>query len=97
MFQKTKHNRMYENVVEQVKNAILDGKLKPGDKLPTEKELKDLFDVSRGTLREALRVLEQRGLITIKTGANGGVFVKSPTAQEASRSLDLLFQYQGSG
>jgi DNA-binding FadR family transcriptional regulator len=76
IFTQAKQNRIFEDVIRQVQDAILDGVLKPGDKLPAERELKEMLDVSRGTLREALRVLEIKGLITIKTGVNGGAIVR---------------------
>ena len=94
MFREAKQARIFQDVVEQVQEAILEGKLKPGSKLPAERELKDIFSASRGTLREALRVLEQKGLITIKTGVSGGAFVKALTTHEVSESLDLLIRYQ---
>ena len=72
MFKKAKQTRVFQDVVEQVQDAILNGKLKPGSKLPPERALKDMFNTSRGTLREALRVLEQKGLIDIKLGVAGG-------------------------
>jgi DNA-binding FadR family transcriptional regulator len=54
-----------------------------------------MFNASRGSLREALRVLEQKGLITVKTGVSGGIFVKEVTTDLVSESLDLLLRYQG--
>ncbi len=72
MFQKAKQNRIFQDVVDQIQEAILQGRLKAGNKLPSERELQEIFQTSRGTLREALRVLEQKGLITIKTGVSGG-------------------------
>lgn len=63
MFQEARQNRTFQNVIDQIQEAILQGRLKAGDKLPPERELKEMFNTSRGTLREALRVLElfQRG------------------------------------
>ena len=75
--------------------AIIDGKFREGDKLPSERELCQLFQTSRGPLREALRVLEQKGLITIKAGAHGGSFVKALTTEQISESLSLLLKFQG--
>jgi DNA-binding FadR family transcriptional regulator len=49
-------------------NFIVDGKLKEGTRLPPEAEMQNIFDVGRNTLRKALRLLETRGVITIRTG-----------------------------
>lgn len=94
MFQQAKQNRIFQDVIDQIQEAILQGKLKAGDKLPAERELKEMFKTSRGTLREALRVLEQKGLITIKIGVNGGAIVKAVTTHQVSESLALLLRYQ---
>ncbi len=59
-------------IIRQIRSAIMQGKLKPGQALASEKELIERFGVSKHTLREALRVLEGMGLITIKRGAGGG-------------------------
>ena len=94
MFQQAKQNRVFQDVVDQIQEAILQGKLLPGSRLPAERELTDIFKASRGTLREALRVLEQKGLISIKTGVKGGAVVNQPTTHPISESLDLLIRYQ---
>jgi GntR family transcriptional repressor for pyruvate dehydrogenase complex len=94
MFQHAKQSRVFQDVIHQIEEAILQGKLKAGDKLPAERELKDIFQTSRGTLREALRVLEQKGLVTIKTGVNGGAIVKEVTTHQVSESLAFLIRYQ---
>jgi len=94
MFREAKQNRIFQDVVQQIQDAILKGSLKPGDKLPPEREMKEIFRSSRGTLREALRILEQKGLITIKTGVAGGAVVNSLTTDQISENLDLLRRYQ---
>ncbi len=66
--------RLYESVIEQIMNLIKNNKLKPGDKLPTERELAEKLSISRGSLREAFRVLESRGLIKSKPG--GGRYIR---------------------
>ena len=53
MFQQAKQNRVFQDVVDQIQEAILQGKLTPGSRLPAERELTDIFKASRGTLREA--------------------------------------------
>jgi DNA-binding FadR family transcriptional regulator len=94
VFQQVKQNRVFQDVVAQIQEAILQGKIMPGSRLPAERELTDIFKASRGTLREALRVLEQKGLISIKTGVKGGAVVNTPTTHPVSESLDLLIRYQ---
>lgn len=94
MFTKTRHNRVFEDVIEQVEDAIIRGDLRPGDRLPAERDLQKMLDVGRGTLRESLRVLEQKGLIEIKTGAKGGIFVKKMSSRQVSESLAFLLRSQ---
>ena len=95
MFRAARQNRIFQDVVDQIQEAILGGTLKPGDMLPPERELKETFAISRGTLREALRVLEQKGLIEIRLGVNGGAVVQAgDTTSQFSDSLDLLIRFQ---
>ena len=94
MFTQAKQNRVFEDIISQIQEAVLRGDLKTGDRLPAERELKEIFQTSRGTLREALRVLEQKGLIEIKTGVSGGAFIKAVTSHQVSESLDLLLRSQ---
>ena len=94
MFKAAKQNRIFQDVVEQIQETILSGKLKPGEMLPAERELKEMLQVSRGTLREALRVLEQKGLIEIKLGVGGGAVVQDMSYDQMNESLALLIRYQ---
>lgn len=68
------------------------GNLKAGSMLPAERELKEQFSISRGTLREALRVLEQKGLIEIRTGVTGGSMVREVNSDNLSENLGLLIR-----
>jgi DNA-binding FadR family transcriptional regulator len=86
--------KSYQHVVEQIQSAIFDGKLREGDKLPSEMKLKELFNTSRGTVREALRILEQKGLVTIKTGVKGGATVKEANADAMRDGMALLIRHQ---
>jgi len=66
--------RLYESVIEQIMELIKNNELKPGDKLPPERELAERLSISRGSLREAFRVLESRGIIKSKPG--GGRYIR---------------------
>jgi DNA-binding FadR family transcriptional regulator len=94
MFQTAKQTKVFQDVVEQIQEAIFDGRLETGQTLPAERELKTMFNISRGTLREALRVLEQKGLIEIKLGVGGGSIVKAVDTEQISESLGLLIRSQ---
>lgn len=92
MFKAVKQNRAYQDVVEQIQEAIISGSLKPGSQLPAERELKEQFGISRGTLREALRVLEQKGLIEIRTGVSGGSIIREVNSEQLSENLGFLIR-----
>jgi GntR family transcriptional regulator, transcriptional repressor for pyruvate dehydrogenase complex len=92
MFKTVKQNKAYQDVVEQIQEAIVDGSLKPGSQLPAERDLKEQFGVSRGTLREALRVLEQKGLIEIRTGVAGGSIIREVNSENLSENIGLLIR-----
>jgi DNA-binding FadR family transcriptional regulator len=69
--------RAFEQVCVQIRRLLADGTIKPGDKLPAERELAENLRVSRGVVREALRTLEIAGLIELRKGGSGGAFVVS--------------------
>lgn len=94
LFKPAKKDKISTIIIRQIRSAILQGRLKPGQALPHEKELIAQFGVSKHTLREALRTLEGMGLITIKRGAGGGPVVSEidfDTAREYFASF-LYFQ-----
>lgn len=92
LFRAARQNRIFQDVVDQIQEAIIQGHLKVGERLPAERELKEMLQTSRSTLREALRVLEQKGLIEIKLGTGGGAVVKAVSSDLVSESLDLLIR-----
>ena len=94
MFRAAKQSRIFQDIVDQIQEAILNGGFKVGDMLPSERELKEMFQTSRGTLREALRVLEQKGLIEIKLGVGGGAMIKTADTDQIGESLDILIRSQ---
>ncbi len=79
--------RASSDVIEQIRLAILAGRLQPGDRLPTERELAAQFGVSRVTVRDALRALEAGGLVRVKVGSGGGPYVAEPDIDLLSTAL----------
>lgn len=75
MFQVVDRPKLYEQVVEQIKNMIVQGIYKKGDLLPSEKELIEMTGVSRITVREALRLLNEAGVIETHKGKGSFVVV----------------------
>ena len=71
-------SRVSQEIVRQVKAAIREGRLGPGDQLPPERDLTKQLGVSRVSVRDALRMLEAQGLIEVRVGARGGACVTSP-------------------
>ncbi|MBL0715161.1 MAG: FadR family transcriptional regulator [Desulfosarcina sp.] len=90
MFKKTTRNRVFQDLVDQIQSAILDGRLQPGDKLPPQRTLMEMFQTSRASIREALRVLEQKGLIEIKLGVQGGAVITTTNTDPITEMLTLL-------
>src|SRR5207249_2428815 len=60
--------RVYHAIVDQIRELLAEGRVKPGDRLPPERELAERFKASRNSVRDAIRVLEQRGLIESRQG-----------------------------
>lgn len=89
-FRKVNTGRVSDAIVDQVKTAIREGKLTPGDRLPPERELTKMFGVSRVAVRDALRLLEASGLIKVKVGAAGGAVVTIPGSNEIAESISNM-------
>jgi len=77
LFTPIKSQRTFDRVSTKIKRLIFDGVLKPGDRLPSETALAQQFDVGRQTIREALRILELSGFITIQKGGSGGPLIQT--------------------
>lgn len=91
-FEPIRSARAFEDIESQIRARISAGDLKPGDRLPAERELAAEFSVSRNTLREALRVLEIVGLLELRQGSLGGAFVRPGNPGVIVNSLRDLFQ-----
>jgi DNA-binding FadR family transcriptional regulator len=87
IFKPLPSKRAFEEISNQIKEAIHSGLLQPSDRLPPERELSRQFNVSRMAVREALRVLEDSGFIYIMKGSNGGTFIKAPDPSDVVKSV----------
>ena len=89
---KMHHASRAELVASSLRDRIIDGVLSDGGELPKLEELLTEFGVSKPTLREALRILEAEGLITVRRGKLGGAVVHTPRAQNAAYTLGLILR-----
>jgi GntR family transcriptional regulator, transcriptional repressor for pyruvate dehydrogenase complex len=87
-----KNTKVYEQVIEQIKEMIADGTLKKGDKLPSERDLVEQLQVSRTSIREALRAMEIIGLIECRQG--GGNFVRENFENSLFEPLSVMFMLE---
>jgi GntR family transcriptional repressor for pyruvate dehydrogenase complex len=92
MLTSTRAPRVYEHIAERLERAILDGRLREGDKLAPERTLARDFGASRVAVREALRTLEHRGLLAVRHGAAGGYFVRAIDGGVLGRDLRTLLR-----
>ncbi|MFZ7110981.1 MAG: FadR/GntR family transcriptional regulator [Desulfatiglandales bacterium] len=93
-FAPIKNKRVFEKLTEHIKNLIIQGDLKTGDRLPSEHDLAEQFQVGRQTVREALRILELSGFITVRTGAKGGATVSNTTFNTMNDLFLDVFQIE---
>ncbi|HEX7122258.1 MAG TPA: FadR/GntR family transcriptional regulator, partial [Gemmatimonadaceae bacterium] len=84
--------RLYEEIVSRVQGQILAGELKPGDRLPAEREMAARLGVSRAAVREAIKSLKEKGLIEVVVGR--GAFVTAPSPDRVADSISLLLHGQ---
>ncbi len=91
LFTPVASGRISELIADQIRGLVREGQLRPGDRLPSERDLCQQFGVSRVTVRDALRLLEGAGMIDTKVGARGGAFVKMPTSAKIGEGItDML-------
>jgi len=90
LYRAVKTSRLFEQIVQQVEDSILQGQLKPGDQLPAERDLAQRFGVSRTAVREAVKTLREKGLVEAYSGR--GTFVTNGTSQAMRQSLDLMIR-----
>src|ERR1700678_822751 len=84
--------RVPELIADALRRPILSGELGEGDSLPRQEDLMERFEASLTSVREALRILELEGLVTIRRGNVGGSVVRRPTVEGTAYNLGLLLQ-----
>lgn len=84
-----------ELIADQIRRAIIRNDLKDGDSLPAEAHLISEYQVSRPTIREAIRILESEGLISVSRGARGGAKICAPTFDLVARAAGIALQSKG--
>jgi GntR family transcriptional repressor for pyruvate dehydrogenase complex len=92
VFKPLPQKKAFAQIADQIRQLILQKVLKPGDKLPSERDLAIQFKVGRISVREALRTLEQAGLIFIRQGSDGGAFVREVDIDFVSESISQVIR-----
>jgi DNA-binding FadR family transcriptional regulator len=95
VFAPIRPTRASSDVIAQIRRAIMSGQYRPGDRLPTEREMAQQFGVSRVTVRDALRALEANGLVRVKVGGQGGPYVSEPDIALLSDSIGTHLHIRG--
>jgi GntR family transcriptional repressor for pyruvate dehydrogenase complex len=91
-FGPVKTRRIFEEICDQIRRELASGALKPGDKLPAERELAVQFGAGRTAVREALRSLEIAGVVGLQKGVKGGAFILQGSPGTLTQSIqDMLF------
>lgn len=95
VFKPVREKRAFEEVADRVREMLENGELQVGDRLPPERELSRQLSVSRAALREALRTLENAGLLELRPGKLGGAFVADARPQAISENMSDLLRLGG--
>ena len=91
MFNSVRPARISQAIVDQIREAIFQKRINIGEKLPSERQLMEQFETSRVTVREALKTLENSGILEIKRGTQGGAFVRDPDVKFVNNFLRDMF------
>lgn len=93
LFEPIKKERLSEKVCDEVRSKLISGQLKPGDRLPPERELAIELGVSRPAVREALKTLEVSGLVELRKGLKGGAYIRPHNLEMLTRSISDLVSF----
>ena len=89
-----KNRRFTDHIIAQLKEYILSRQILPGERLPPEAEFAETFGVSRGTIREALHILEHDGIVRIKKGPGGGLFLSEGNLVQVIESMFFSMRWE---
>lgn len=84
--------RAAEDIALNLEAAIVEGRIKPGERLPSEREMQVQFGTGRGVVREAIKILKQKGLLEVRKGVKGGAYVRQLEMANVSESLALFIK-----
>lgn len=87
-----KSGRASEDIALNLEASILDGRIKPGERLPSERDMQVQFGTGRGVVREAIKILKQKGLLEVRKGVKGGAYVRELEMANVSESLSLFLK-----
>jgi GntR family transcriptional repressor for pyruvate dehydrogenase complex len=85
----TRHTRLCEEITGRIRELVERTRLRPGDRLPPERHLAELFQVSRNSVREAIKSLEQHGVLVSKPGS--GTFIAEQNETDLAQALEQVF------
>jgi len=91
-FRAVRKSRISEEIIEQVRDLITSGRLKPGDRLPAERELAQILKVGRSTVREAIRAMESLGLLRVRAGEGTFLVAATPDDSEVGSVPEALLR-----
>jgi DNA-binding FadR family transcriptional regulator len=86
-------SRVFEGICENIRAQIASGALKPGDRLPAERELAERYNVGRNAVREALRTLEIAGVVRLQKGRNGGPYIRPASPHLVTNAIQGLIGF----
>jgi len=90
-FEPIQTRRAFEEICHRIREQVAEGRLKPGDKLPAERELAQQLGVGRNALREALRSLEIAGIVRLQKGVKGGAFIREGDGGRMNQVVQDMF------
>lgn len=91
-FSPVQTTRVFEEIASQVRSQLASGRLRPGDRLPSERDLAQQLGVGRNSVREALRALEVSGILRLHKGGAGGAFIAQPSGEVIVSAMQDMYQ-----